>query len=56
VRVIRFTATIRGHRARRITLVTTLLDPKLYPAQELIALSFPCVGIVRQGMGLHPDI
>jgi hypothetical protein len=38
VRVLRFTATIRGHRARRITLVTTLLDPKLYPAQELIAL------------------
>ena len=38
VRVIRFTATIRGHRARRITLVTTLLDPKLYPAQELMAL------------------
>jgi hypothetical protein len=38
VRLIRFTATIRGHRARRITLVTTLLDPKLYPAQELIAL------------------
>jgi len=38
VRVLRFTATIRGHRARRITLVTTLLDPKLYPAQELMAL------------------
>ena len=27
VRIIRFTATIRGFRARRITLVTTLLDP-----------------------------
>jgi hypothetical protein len=38
VRVLRFTATIRGHRARRITLVTTLLDPKLYPAQELMTL------------------
>jgi hypothetical protein len=38
VRVIRFTATIRGQRARRITLVTTLLDPELYPATELIAL------------------
>jgi Transposase DDE domain len=38
VRVLRFTATIRGHRARRITLVTTLLDPKLYPAPELMAL------------------
>ena len=38
VRIIRFTATIRGFRSRRITLVTTLLDPALYPAQELIAL------------------
>ena len=38
VRIIRFSATIRGFRSRRITLVTTLLDSKLYPAQELIAL------------------
>jgi hypothetical protein len=38
VRVIRFTATIRGFRGRRVTLVTTLLDPKLYPAAEIIAL------------------
>jgi hypothetical protein len=38
VRIIRFTATLRGFRSRRVTLVTTLLDPKLYPAQELIAL------------------
>lgn len=38
VRILRFTATIRGFRSRRITLVTTLLDPKLYPAQELIAV------------------
>lgn len=38
VRIIRFTATIRGFHCRRITLVTTLLDPKLYPAQELMAL------------------
>jgi hypothetical protein len=38
VRIIRFTATIRGFRSRRITLVTTLLDPKLYPAEELAAL------------------
>jgi hypothetical protein len=37
VRILRFRATIRG-RARRITLVTTLLDPKLYPADELAAL------------------
>lgn len=38
VRVIRFTATIRGYRQRRITLVTSLLDPELYPAEELMAL------------------
>jgi hypothetical protein len=38
VRIIRFTATIRGHRGRRITLVTSLLDPVLYPAEQLIGL------------------
>ncbi|MDB6065356.1 MAG: Transposase family protein, partial [Pedosphaera sp.] len=38
VRLIRFTAAIRGFRSRRITLVTTLLDPKLYPAGQLIGL------------------
>jgi len=38
VRLIRFTATIRGFRHRRITLATTLLDPKLYPADQIIAL------------------
>jgi Transposase DDE domain len=38
VRIIRFTATIRGRSSRRITLVTTLLDPKLYPADQIIAL------------------
>ena len=38
VRIVRFTAVIRGHRGRRITLVTSLLDPKLYPAQQLIGL------------------
>jgi hypothetical protein len=38
VRIVRFTTTIRGFRSRRITLVTTLLDPKLYPAQELVSL------------------
>ena len=29
---------IRGFRSRRITLVTSLLDPQRYPAQELMAL------------------
>jgi len=38
VRIIRFKATIRGFRNRRITLLTTLLDPKLYPAEQLIGL------------------
>ncbi|HKW28517.1 MAG TPA: IS4 family transposase [Verrucomicrobiae bacterium] len=38
VRIIRFTATLRGFRNRRVTLVTTLLDPQLYPAREIIAL------------------
>lgn len=38
VRIVRFHATIRGFRSRRITLVTTLLDPALYPAQELATL------------------
>lgn len=38
VRIIRFTAAIRGHRGRRITLVTSLLDPTLYPAERLIGL------------------
>jgi hypothetical protein len=38
VRIVRFTATIRGFRSRRVTLVSTLLDAQLYPAQELIAL------------------
>lgn len=37
VRIIRFVAQIRGRRVR-VTLVTTLLDPVLYPAEELIAL------------------
>jgi hypothetical protein len=38
VRILRFSATIRGFRSRRITLVTTLLDAQLFPAQDLIAL------------------
>jgi hypothetical protein len=38
VRITRFTATLRGFRSRRVTLVTTLLDAQLYPASELAAL------------------
>ncbi len=38
VRLIRFHAAIRGFRHRRVTLVTTLLDPLLYPAGQIIGL------------------
>jgi len=38
VRIVRFQATIRGFRNRKVTLVTTLLDPVAYPAAELAAL------------------
>jgi hypothetical protein len=38
MRILRFTAQIRGFRGRRVTLVTTLLDPGLYPAHEIIGL------------------
>lgn len=38
VRVLRYAATLRGFRGRRVTLVTTLVDPKLYPAEEIIEL------------------
>lgn len=38
VRIVRFKATIRGFRGRRMTLLTTLLDPKLYPAEQIIGL------------------
>lgn len=38
VRIVRFTAACRGFRTRRLTLVTTLLDARLYPATELVAV------------------
>jgi len=38
VRIIRFRANLRGFRHRRVTLVTTLLDPQLYPADQIIGL------------------
>ena len=38
VRIVRFTTCIRGFRNRRVTLVTSLLDAQLYPAEELVAL------------------
>jgi hypothetical protein len=38
VRIVRFQVATKGYRTRRVTLVTTLLDPKLYPLEELAAL------------------
>ena len=38
VRMVRFTLQIPGYRTRSVTLITTLLDPKLYPAAELAQL------------------
>jgi hypothetical protein len=38
VRIVRFRTTIRGFRNRKVTLVTTLLDPQIYPAEELAAV------------------
>lgn len=38
VRVLRFSLYVPGFRVREVTLVTTLLDPKEYPAKELACL------------------
>jgi IS4 transposase len=38
VRVVRFTLAVPGFRVHSVTLVTTLLDPVAYPAQELARL------------------
>jgi hypothetical protein len=38
VRVIRFKLACRGYRPESVTLVTTLLDPKKYPAQDIAQL------------------
>jgi hypothetical protein len=38
VRMVRFTLAIPGYRTQSVTLITTLLDPKLYPAAELAQL------------------
>jgi hypothetical protein len=38
VRMVRFTLEIPGYRTRSVTLITTLLDPKLFPAAELAQL------------------
>jgi hypothetical protein len=38
VRVVRFVLDVPGFRTQSVTLVTTLLDPKAYPAEELARL------------------
>ena len=38
VRVVRFQLCVPGYRPESVTLVTTLLDPKLYPAEDLARL------------------
>lgn len=38
VRVLRFQLRVRGYRPASVTLVTTLLDPKRYPAEDLARL------------------
>jgi hypothetical protein len=38
VRVLRFSTNVPGFRSRTITVATTLLDPVVYPAQEIAAL------------------
>jgi hypothetical protein len=38
VRMVRFTLQRPGYRTKSVTLITTLLDPKLYPAAELAEL------------------
>jgi len=59
VRILRFTAACRGFRTQQITLVTTLLDAKLYPAAELIALFLRrwrielCLRDVKTTLGLE---
>lgn len=36
VRMVRGSCFVKGFRVRQVTLVTTLLDPKLYPAEEIL--------------------
>jgi hypothetical protein len=36
VRIVRGSCSVKGFRVRRVTLVTTLLDPEQYPAREIL--------------------
>jgi hypothetical protein len=40
VREVRYQVCVKGFRTRQITLATTLLDPELYPAEDLAELYF----------------
>jgi hypothetical protein len=40
LRILRFEISVPGFRSKEVILATTLLDPKLYPAQELAKLYF----------------
>jgi hypothetical protein len=40
LRLVRFAITVPGFRSKEVILTTTLLDPKLYPADELAKLYF----------------
>ena len=40
LRILRFEITVPGFRSKEVILATTLLDPKLYPAQQLEKLYF----------------
>ena len=59
VRIVRYTVKMPGFRSRDITLVTTLLDPVLYPAPDLVALYARRWGIelwfrhIKTTMGMH---
>jgi len=38
VRVVRFTCDVKGQRSRKIEIITTLTDPRLYPREKLMEL------------------
>jgi hypothetical protein len=60
VRIVRCTTVIRGFRNRRITLVTSLLAPALYPAEELVGLYARrwrlelCLRDLKTTLGMEP--
>jgi hypothetical protein len=59
VRIVRAQVRQRGFRTRQLTLATTLLDPQLYPAAELLAAYARrwrlelCLGDVKTTLGLE---